>query len=246
MALSPLLVLFLSVFVMPMAFNSIDPANHTVLKTTMLFMIILLLAVGSSLLAAMATFLLLEHKDENTLKTIAVTPTGASGYLRFKLTYVYVMSFLGIIMVLLGTKLIAGDKYSINGVSMFDSVNVYHIIAFAAVDSIFAPFLALLQSAFAKNKVEGFAYIKGSGIVVLIPALMLLKTFQGSLQYALGVFPNFWAIKAMMLRFMPADSGANLSFPVYLIIGLAYNILLLIVSYRLFLKKAQYLSLIHI
>ena len=51
------------------------------------------------------------------------------------------MSFLGIVMVLLGTKLIAGDKYSINGVSMFDSVNVYHIIAFAAVDSIFAPFL---------------------------------------------------------------------------------------------------------
>ena len=36
----------------------------------------------------------------------------------------------------------------------------------------------LLQGAFARNKVEGFALIKGSGILALVPALVVLETFQ--------------------------------------------------------------------
>jgi fluoroquinolone transport system permease protein len=240
MCLYPVIVLALSAFLMPFIFESIDPMQEAALKITMLLMLILIMAFGSAILSAMATFLLLEHKDEHTLNTIAVTPVGTSGYLNFKMAYIYLMSVIGTIVVLWGTKLIAGDKYTVMGVSLFDNINLLHIVAFAVVDSIFAPALGLLQGAFAKNKVEGFAIIKGAGMLVMVPALMILETFQGGMQYVLGIFPNFWAIRGMFLEFLPAENAANLSFPLYLLIGGAYNVMLLVAAYRLFLKKAQY------
>jgi len=240
MCLFPIIVLILSSFVFPRIFESIDPMREAALKVTMLLMLVVILAFGSFFLAALATFLLLEHKDEHTLHTIAVTPVGVSGYLKFKMTYIYLMSVVGAIVVFLGTKLIAGDKYIIGGASLFDNIGVSHIVAFAAVNGLFAPVLGLMQGAFARNKVEGFAFIKGSGMLALVPALMILETFQGGLQYILGIFPNFWAIRGIFLTFMPTDSGANLSCPVYLLIGGVYNVILLIAAYRFFLKKAQY------
>lgn len=48
--------------------------------------------------------------------------------------------------------------------------------------------------------------MKGTGIVALVPALMILETFQGGLQYVLGIFPNFWAVKGMLLELMPVQT----------------------------------------
>lgn len=240
MCLFPILVLALSSFVFPMILEAIDPMQKTAFKITMLLLLVVILALGSFFLAAMATFLLLEHKDEHTLNTIAVTPVGASGYLKFKMVYIYFMSVVGIIVILLGTKLIAGEKYTVWGVSLFDNISIFHMVSFAIVNGIITPALGLLQGAFAKNKVEGFAFIKGTGILALIPALMILEAFQEGMQYVLGIFPNFWAIRGMLLELMPMENGANLSYPLYLLIGGVYNLILLIVAYRLFLKKAQY------
>ncbi|NLO82294.1 MAG: hypothetical protein GX094_04435 [Clostridiales bacterium] len=240
MSLFPVIMLFMSSFVFPMIFESLDPMQGTVLKITMLLLLIVILAFGSFFLAAMATFLLLDHKDENTLNTIAVTPVGTSGYLKFKMVYIYLMSVVGSVAILLGTKLIASDKYTIMGTSVFDNIDIYHIVSFAMVNELFTPTLGLLQGALARNKVEGFAIIKGTGILALVPALMVLEAFQGELQYILGIFPNFWAIKGMVLKFMPVENSANLSYPLYLLIGGGYNLILLIAAYRFFLKKAQY------
>ena len=82
--------------------------------------------------------------------------------------------------------------------------------------------------------------MKGTGILALIPALMILETFQGGLQYVLGIFPNFWAVKGMLLELTPVQNSANLSYPLYLLIGGVYNMMLLIAAYRFFLKKSQY------
>lgn len=240
MCLFPIIVLFLSSFVFPMILESIDPIQETMLKATMLLLLIVVLAFGSFFLAAMATFLLLEQKDENTLKTIAVTTVGTSGYLKFKMAYIYFMSVAGIILILVGTKLISGDKYTILGKSLFKNISIFHIVSFAIINGLFAPALALLQSAFARNKVEGFALIKGSGMMALVPALMSLEAFQGGLQYILGIFPNFWAIRGMILKLIPSENSVNLNYQAYLLIGGVYNVILLIAAYRFFLKKAQY------
>lgn len=240
MCLFPIIVLILSSFVFPIILESIDSLQSVALRMTMLLLLIIILAFGTFFLAAMATFLLLDQKDEHTLHTIAVTPIGTSGYLKFKMAYIYMMSVAGIIVVLGGTKLIAGDKYIIGGISVFDNIGISHIISFAVVNGLFTPALGMLQSAFARNKVEGFAYMKGTGILALVPALMILEAFQGNLQYLLGIFPNFWAIRGILLKLMPAENSANLTYPLYLLIGGVYNLVILIAAYRLFLKKAQY------
>jgi len=188
----------------------------------------------------MGTFLLLEHKDENTLKTIAVTPVGAPGYIRFKVLYIYIMAVLSVILVLLGTKFIAGDKYVIGAVSLFDNVSVLDILLFAVVSAMMVPAFTLFQSAFAKNKVEGFAYVKGSGIIAVIPVLLILDVFQGGLQYVLGIIPSFWSLKGIMLLFFPIENSSNLSFPLYLLIGAVYGAAIIYAAYRAFLKKIQY------
>lgn len=235
----PLIVLALGTFVFPTIFDSMA-ADQAALMVVMLLLLIVILTFGSYFIAAMATFLLLDHKDECTLNTIAVTPVGASGYLRFKMSYVYLLSFLTTMLVLFGIKYIAGDQYAIFGISLFDNVGAVEIVVFSAVSSLFVPTLALFQSAFAKNKVEGFAYVKGTGIVVFIPVLMLLDAMQGGLQYILGIFPNFWAIKGMLNAFSPIGNSADLSFALYMIIGAAFNLLIIGVTYRMFLKKTQY------
>lgn len=240
MCLFPIVMLILSSVVFPVIFESMDHTNEAAIRITMLILLVVIVAMGSYFLAAMATFLLIEHKDECTLNTIAVTPLGTSGYIRFKMSYVYIMSAISTVIVFLGTKIIAGDKYVIAGMSLFDNIGVGHIVAFALADGLFAPALALFQGALAKNKVEGFAYIKGTGVLALIPVILILDTFQGGLQYVLGIFPNFWAVKGIMLKLFPVENSANLSYPMYLMIGAAYNIIVLIVAYRFFQKKAEY------
>jgi fluoroquinolone transport system permease protein len=240
MCVFPMVILILSAFVFPIILKSFGPGKGVALQLTTLLLLIIILVFGAFCLSAMATFLLLENKDECTLNTIAVTPIGASGYIMFKMTYIYIMSVITTIIVLLGTKLIAGGQYTIGGVSLFDNIGVIHIISFAVVSGLFVPALALFQGAFAKNKVEGFALIKGTGTVALIPALLILEAFQGKLQYILGVFPNFWAVKGIMLELFPINNSANLSYSMYLLIGTVYSILMLVIVYRFFLKKAEY------
>jgi hypothetical protein len=186
MCLFPIIVLILSSFVFPMIFESFDPMQEAMLKAVMLLLLVVILAFGSYFLAAMATFLLLEQKDEHTLNTIAVTPIGASGYLKLKMAYIYLMSVIGNIAILLGTKLIAGDRYTV------------------------------------------------LGMLALVPALMILEAFQGGLQYVLGIFPNFWAIKGILVSSMPVAHGANLSYPMYLLVGGVYDVVLSVAAYRLF------------
>lgn len=236
----PVIMPILAAFVFPLLFESVDILQGAVLRAVMMLLLVVMLTFGSFFLAAMATFLLVEQKDEHTLYTIAVTPVGTAGYLKFKMGYIYLMSVLGNILVLAGTKLLAGDKYSIFGVSLFDRIHLGHIVSFAAVNSLFTLVLGLWQGALAKNKVEGFALIKGSGMLALLPALMVLEAFQGKLQYVLGVFPNFWAIRGMLVQLMPVGAEADLSYALYLLIGTAYNLLLLAAAYKMFLRRAQY------
>ena len=100
--------------------------------------------------------------------------------------------------------------------------------------------LALLLGALAKNKVEGFAWIKGFGMLAFIPLLLLLPAFSGAKQYFLGVFPNFWASKALAVRLLAEADPANLPFALYLIIGALFSALAIAGAWRLFFKKVQY------
>jgi fluoroquinolone transport system permease protein len=236
----PFILVLMGVYLFPMILGTVDGAQDDAMRVVTLILLLMLMAIGTFMVGSMGSFLLLEHKDEKTMNTIAVTPIGSSGYLTFKTVYLYVLAVVSIIIVLLGTKLLAAEKYLIGGISLFERISVWHILAFSAVSGLFAPALALFQGALAKNKVEGFALMKGMGIMAMIPLLMLLNAFSGGLQYVLGIFPNFWSLKAMMIQLYPASTDANLSFTLYMLIGFVYSLAIVALSYRAFLKKVQF------
>lgn len=176
----PFILLILSTVIFPLVFKSIGEQKQATLQVTMLVFLIIMLTLGTFFLSTLTALLLVENKDEHTFNTIAVTPVGVTGYLRFKMVYLYIMSVISSFIVLYGTKLIAADQYKVGGVSLFDHVGIAQIIAFAAVNGLFVSALSLFQSAFAQNKVEGFAFIKGTGIIALVPALLILDSLGKS------------------------------------------------------------------
>ena len=237
--LFPFLMLLLTVYLFPSILSGMSDVTSDAYRVVMLLLLIILLAMDTFMVGALGSFLLLEHKDEKTMNTIGVTPIGTSGYLMFKAVYLYIIAALSMAIVLFGTKWFAADEFIIGGVSLFENLSTWHILAFCLVSGLFSPALSLFEASLARNKVEGFALVKGMAILALVPMLMLLSTFSGGLQYALGIFPNFWGIKAMILQLYPMGS-ANLSFALYMVIGAAYNLLIMMASYKLFLKRVQF------
>ena len=242
----PAIMIALSLGLFPLIIKSsqdaLSEANNTMM---VLMLLIMILTLGSIYMSALLAFLFVEGKDEKTLATIATTPLNVKGYVIFKSIYTFIFSVLGNIIVLVLTKYLSGDTYiiSFGGVSfnLFSNISIYHIIVFSIVNSLYMPAFALLLGGLAKNKIEAFAYVKGSGIVVMIPALIALPAFAGSLQYVLGILPNFWAAKGIIVAFLPEAmaSNADLSFWGYMIIGAVFGLSINYPCYKLFLKKAM-------
>lgn len=239
MIIFPFVILLMAIYLFPLIIDSLA-VSPEVIKYVIILLVIMLMSFGVFLIGAMGSFLLLEHKDEKTINTIAVTPLGVNGYLRFKIVYVYCFALISILIVLIGLKLFAKDYYMINGVSIFDNLSYVMIIAHSIVAALVAPALSLLQATFANNKIEGFAIMKFSSMIAMAPMIMVMDTFRGKLQYVLGVFPNFWAIKAIVNVIYPNNDPSNMSFYLYLLFGLILSFLVLTLCYRMFKKKVIY------
>lgn len=236
----PAVLLLLSCFVFPRLKDSLPPMEALTAQGVTLLMVMMVSAFCGVIFGAMATFMLLDHKDEHTLHTIAATPLGLPGYLLFKMGYVFLAAALSVFLVLTGTKLLAADAYQLMGERLFDRLSIGQILLFSVVSGLTAPALALLLGGLARNKVEGFAWIKGTGLLALLPMLLLLPAFSGAKQYILGVFPNFWAAKGLVTQLLADRDPANLGYGLYMLIGAAYSLLVLAAAFRLFLKKQQY------
>ena len=236
----PALLLALSCYALPLVLRTLPPMEALAAQAVTLLMIMMVASFGGIMAGAMATFTLLDHKDEHTLHTIAATPLGLPGYLLFKMAYVYLSAAMSVFLVLFGTKLLAADAYTLMGIRLLDRLSAGDIIAFSLVSALTAPLLALLLGALSKNKVEGFAWIKGSGMLAFIPLLLLLPAFNGAKQYFLGIFPNFWASKGLTNLLLAQRHPADLSFALYLFIGAALSLLVTAGALRLFLSKVQY------
>ncbi|MGD9605588.1 MAG: hypothetical protein AB7V00_05515, partial [Bacilli bacterium] len=87
------------------------------------------------------------------------------------------------------------------------------------------------------NKIEGFAIVKMGGLLVMLPGLTLLPAFTDSLQYVLGIIPNFWSLKAMLNVATASQNSANLSFAWYMIIGVIYQSVITVISLKLLVRK---------
>lgn len=168
---------------------------------------------------AMAGFLLLDEREDNVLQAVRVTPLTLPSYIGIKVFFVMAASMItGIFLV-----------FFLNLVPMrfFEAVILNLILSFAA------PFEMLLINNFAKNKVEGFAVIKASGILLILP----IAVFYIPQKYRLlgGIVPGYWPAMAIG-RFFDSSFG-YMSAGLFLLIGFMYILLLNLLLYRIFRRR---------
>ena len=234
----PIIIVIVSSYVIPRVFDQFggDTSSNYIAA---LVLVIIFASIAPFITAALLGFSLLDNKDDNTLDTIRVTPISLKGYVIFKSIYAYILAVLASFLVVYGTKVLSGDSYTFMGVNLFESFSFSSVLLYALVAGLFTPVFAYLLAALAKNKIEGFAYMKSAGMIVIVPALVVIETMQDAKQYLLGIIPIFWPVKGLMTSAELLDHPSNLPFWGYGIIGSIYMILLMILFYKTFDSKIQ-------
>jgi len=189
--------------------------------------VMLTLLTGFSF-GAIAGMSLLDDRDDLVLYSIQISPVPVWKFIWMKVLFVYVLSLIGGVMIIL--------------VSGAMSMSFAQNLLVSALSAMQVPFLAFLINAFAKNKVEGFVAMKGSGFLLVFPVAGFF--FLDRREWLFSIAPGHWAAKAVQyLQLKPAiEAGVakmNLTFFSYLLIGFAYNAMFAALSYALFRKRNE-------
>lgn len=170
--------------------------------------------VAAGMMGTVVGFLLLDQRDDGTLTALLVTPLSLGDYLRYRLSGVIMVSAVfGAVMVPLA--------------GLVDTTPMQVVVS-AVVAALLAPIYALFLGTFAANKVQGFALVKGVG-VVFVPCVVAYFV-TGPWQNAFGVVPHYWPLKVYWLF----DEGAVGRALVYALVGVAWQGALLMLLVRRF------------
>jgi len=125
-------------------------------------------------------FVLLDEKDDQTLKAMLVTPVPFNRYILFRVGSPALLAFIAI----------TGVMLSANQAT----VPLWQVLLIAAGGSLVAPITSLILAIFAENKLQGFVFGKFIGLVGWI---ILLGWFVDEpVQWLFGLFPPFLTSKA--------------------------------------------------
>ena len=139
-------------------------------------------------------FLLLDERDDQTIKALQVTPMTLNSYLGYR---ILIPMLIGIILTLVA--------YPLAGMMPLATGKVLSTAVLAAP---LAPLYALFLVMIAKNKVQGFALMKASGSLMLIP--LIAYFVPSNWQYAFGIMPTYWPAK--LYWDIQAGQTANIGF----------------------------------
>lgn len=207
LVLTPALGLLLRLAVPPATALASDRFGFDLAVYYPLIMSFLPLAVAG-MVGTVIGFLLLDQRDEQTLVALVVTPLSLGDYLRYRLAVPVLVS-----MTLTGITLpLAG----------LTSTTPLQAVLTAATAAPIAPLYALGLGAFAANKVQGFALLKGAGVVML--PCIASYVIAPPMQYAFGVLPHFWSLKVFWLF----HEGSTFAALLHALIGIAWQATLLI------------------
>jgi fluoroquinolone transport system permease protein len=148
-------------------------------------MIVAFIAIflGAVMVGMIFGFVLLDEKDDNTIKAILVTPVPLNQYVSYRVGVPAIIAFFCII----------AEVLLINQAL----VPLWQLLLIAAGASLTAPITALFFATFAENKVQGFAMTKFAGMAGMV--IMLGWFVAEPLQWLFGLFPPFWISKAYWL-----------------------------------------------
>lgn len=127
---------------------------------------------------------ILEEIDQNVSPYLAVTPLGKRGYLVSRLILPAAIS-----AVITFLMLVVG---SLTRLSLLEALLLSIFMAFVAVIS------SMMVVVFAKNKVEGMAISKMSGLIMI--GLFIPFFIHDNIQYLFGFMPTFWIAKLAITK----------------------------------------------
>lgn len=171
---------------------------------------------------ALLGFSILDDRDDNILTSVKVTPLSIHQFLSFKMAMVFVLSVLGCAFVI--------------WFSNVAPISMRSVLAISFVASLSVPLYGLLINAFAKNKIEGFAIMKGLGITVLFPIIALFFFDRRELFFAF--VPGFWPAKAIS-SVIRGEGLLLMTYGQYIVIGLVYAVIANLAVYRFFLERTR-------
>lgn len=172
---------------------------------------------GSLITGTIFGFMLLDEKDDNTIKALLVTPVPISRYLFYRVGLPTILAFLFILALVL----------FINQAL----IPMWQLVLISAGAALASPIASLFFAIFAENKVQGFAYGK---FVSIAGWIVLLGWFVSEpWQWLFGLFPPFLISKAYWMAF----EGQGLWW-VSLLAGIVLQLGVLVVMARWFGKVA--------
>ena len=138
-----------------------------------------LVLIAPMLYGTVVGFLLLDQRDDRTLTALRVTPLTAGGYLAYRIAIPMILSVVTTPVVL--------------ALSGFSDLGLVQQLLVGVAAAPFAPAFALFLAAFARNKVQGFALMKASGVINWPPVIAWFVT--GEWQILFGLCPTYWPVK---------------------------------------------------
>jgi fluoroquinolone transport system permease protein len=210
------LVMFSQILVQFIAPNLKDsiPLTGNFTVFFMLFVTIIPILYGF-----IASFLILDEKDEHLLTVLRVMPISRNTYLVYRMLFLTFFAFMVLLIFPPLSGLLENTQFSYP-----------EYIPIAVLFSLLTPFSAMLVSSFATNKVQAFAIFKISATIYMLPLFTFL--ISDNLKYIFSPAPNFWGFIALR---EVISSGTNDY--LHLIIGFIYTIILIIGLFYIFNKK---------
>jgi len=214
MILVPLGLAVAARWLFPPAVAPIGALLHTDLQALYpQLMSYVLLLLAPTICGMVVGFILLDQRDDGTLTALQVTPLPLTSYLAYRLATPMLLS--------LAMTLIA---LPLSGLVALSPIELL-LVALGAAP--LAPLSALFLSAYAANKVQGFAIQKAMGVFLLAPFIGALLPMPW--QLLTGLVPTYWPAALLWAL----DAGAAHAWAL-LPIGLAYQGVLLLGLLRRF------------
>lgn len=182
--IAPILMAFFFRFGIPFIEKNLCEYFHntTILDDYYLLFDCFLCLITPYMFCFASSMVMLTEYDENMTSYMAVTPVGKSGYILSRLLFPALISLLASLLLL---RLFSLTLWTLG----------MAVIA-CFLTGVLSIAISLLLFSFSRNKVEGMAMAKLSGLMML--GLLVPFFFVSQVQYFFSVLPSFWIAKFIM------------------------------------------------
>lgn len=168
---------------------------------------------------ALSAFMLLDEREQGSLQAMQVTPISVEYYLGVK------------VIVMTGISVVTGTILTLF-IELIE-MSILQAILINTLIGLSMPFNLMLINYVARNKVEGFAVVKGTGLLIMLPLIVFYVPKQYNL--LLSIVPGYWP--AMAIGAISGHTSAILPYWGYGLIGCIYILILCVLLLKGFKRK---------